>query len=202
MINNYIRKAFTDLHPSAYSNSLSYNVDHSGFVYTSSTLHQDYVFYPSCQSSTKDITQVSQELVQQMYKKNLIYNILPFPIAFTFGILGIFLFFHNILLAIGIMMLVFFLVLYVVKMSLNTIAAAINYKIFLIDDFTVLKVYENLGQKSDITDKVRSHPFSPFEQNFEILANSSAIERRLMDNGETDFVKELDRQRTGLGWKL
>lgn len=192
LLTNYIRKAFLDLRKRSYEDRISYNQDKSGFVYSSQTLHQDFVFYPKSDCD-KSISQISDELINNLYMRSLPYNILPFPIAFIFGLMGVFLMPYNEFLAVGTMLAVFFLVLYLAKMSLNVISNTLNFRIFIRDDFTVLKVREEFGPKSAVDDVCRSRPYSTFEQKSEILASTYFIEKRLMEQGEIAFLQQFDK---------
>ena len=191
LLTNYIRKAFIDLRKKTYKDRLSYNQDKSGFVYTSSTLHQDFVFYPK-NVTDESMADISCELIDSLYKRSLFYNLLPFPIAFLFGLMGVFLIAYNEFLAVGVMISIFFLVLYVSKMSLNIISNTINFRIFIRDDLTVLRVREEYGAKSTIDDVRRSRPYSTFSHKSEILANNYFIEQRLMKAGEMEFLRRFD----------
>lgn len=192
LLTNYIKKAFIDLRKKSYEDRISYNQDKSGFVYSSQTLHQDLVFYPEDSSST-NMSKISKELTNQLYMRSLIYNILPFLIAFVFGLMGVFLFAYDRTIAVLTMVCIFFLVLYVSKMSLNIISDAINFRIFIRDDFKVLKVREEFGEKSTIDDTKRATPYNTFSNKSEILANSYFIEQRLVKAGELAFLYKFDR---------
>lgn len=189
---NYIKKSFTDLRKKSYEDALSYNEDKSGFVYSSQTLHQDFVFYPICDAKN-NIDKISDELINDLYMRSLFYNILPFPIAFLFGVMGVFIMGYNQYLAIGVMIAVFFLSLYVSKMSLNIIGDTINFRIFIRDDFKVLKVREEFGPKSTADDIERARPYSTFSHKSEILASTYFIEKRILQSGNIDFLYRFDR---------
>jgi len=183
---NLIKMSFTDLFKSTYQNSIWYNDDKSGFVYSSEKEKHELVFYPVYKEE-EQIEDIEEKLIYQLWKKNLLWNILPFPIALIFMALIFYIvepYGWQLSIAAGI--IGFMCVLYLTKLSLSIISTAMTYQIFMNDNFRILPVYNGVGKYSNSKDEDRARKidilsFNPVSNNSEILANSHFVEVRIYE---------------------
>lgn len=183
---NVIKMSFTDLSKISYKKEFSYNEDMSGFVYASEKEKHELVFYPVNKSVS--IENISADLAEQLWRKNLFFNILPFPITMIFVLLIEYIlqpFDWQIQLASALFIFVF--VLYLAKYSLSIIGTVMSYRLLSTEDFRILPLYPGLGDNSTIEDEVRARVITspmktmPYNNSSEILANSHFIEKRLYE---------------------
>lgn len=198
---NVIKMSFTDLAQKSYDNSFWFNDDKSGYVYASEKEQQELVFYPV--NNHKDIQQITEELSNTLWKKNLFYNIMPFVISLIFAALMMFLLSRfGMTVALSVAVIIFLLVLYLSKISFSVFMGMKNYQIFLNENFKVLPVYEGLGKHSTIVDADRARVLdsllkSPLSNNSELLANSHFIQTRMYE--EKQIVQDPHDARRVIG---
>lgn len=189
-----ISQAFTDLSKKSYQNALSYNDDHSGFIYTSTAEKQDWVFFPKLDSH-ETIENVAQKMINSIWIMNLPFNILPFVMA---G--GCSLFFLFIippispLLHILCLLIIFVALLYPAKISFTIIGGILSQNLFLNKKFTVLAVDEGLGKYSIKDDKERAREQHTYlmgtvSDKSIVLANSYFIESRVYKEKNIQLAK-------------
>lgn len=198
---NVIKMSFTDLAQKSYDNSFWFNDDKSGYVYASEKEQQELVFYPV--NNHKDMQQITEELSNTLWKKNLFYNIMPFVISLIFAALMMFLLSRfGMTVALSVAVIIFLLVLYLSKISFSVFMGMKNYQIFLNENFKVLPVYEGLGKHSTIVDADRARVLdsllkSPLSNNSELLANSHFIQTRMYE--EKQIVQDPHDARRVIG---
>lgn len=190
---NVFKMSFTDLIKSSYTNSFKVNDDSSGFVYVSEKEKHDLVFYPVSEG-LENVEELATDLSRKLWLKNLPYSVAPFLLSLLFVYLTYtFLEPFSSYFAAGLSIILFLIVLYLSKISLSIIGAALNYKMLMNDQFKVLPLYQGLGEHSTIADSSRARPvaglsYSPLSNNSEILANSHFVQTRMFK--EKNIIKD------------